>query len=117
MSSPRASASRTPAVRPTAASPYPSADTIDTSARSRSVRRARIPIVVAILLVVAVLTRQSWLTAAREGLVEHDALAPSEVIVVLAGSSPPRARHAEALYAQGLAPHVIISNEPISSHG
>jgi len=66
---------------------------------------------------VAVLTRQSWLTAAGEVLVEHDTLEPSDVIVVLAGSSPPRARHAEALYAQGLAPHVIISNEPISSHG
>jgi uncharacterized SAM-binding protein YcdF (DUF218 family) len=37
--------------------------------------------------------------------------------VVLAGNSSFRARHAEALYAQGLAPHVIISNEPLSSHG
>jgi len=72
---------------------------------------------VTILLVVAVFTRQAWLTAAGEVLVAHDALAPADVIVVLAGNSPFRARHAEALYARGLAPHVIISNEPLSSHG
>jgi uncharacterized SAM-binding protein YcdF (DUF218 family) len=69
------------------------------------------------LLVLAVLTRQTWLSAAGAVLVEHDELAPSDVIVVLAGNSSFRARHAEALYAQGLAPHVIISNEPLSSHG
>jgi uncharacterized SAM-binding protein YcdF (DUF218 family) len=70
-----------------------------------------------VLLVVAVLTRQTWLTAAGEALVAHDDLAPSDVIVVLAGNSPFRARHAETLYARGLAPNVIISNEPLSSHG
>jgi len=69
------------------------------------------------LLVVAVLTRQTWLTAAGDVLVAHDDLTPSDVIVVLAGNSPFRARHAETLYARGLAPHVIISNEPLSSHG
>jgi uncharacterized SAM-binding protein YcdF (DUF218 family) len=81
------------------------------------VRRSRILLPLAILLVVAFLTRQTWLTAAGEVLVEHDPLVPSDVIVVLAGNSPFRARHAETLYAQGLAPHVIISNEPLSSHG
>jgi uncharacterized SAM-binding protein YcdF (DUF218 family) len=70
-------------------------------------------IVVALLIV----TRQTWLTAAGEVLVAHDELQTSDVIVVLAGNSPFRARHAEALYARGLAPHVIISNEPLSSHG
>jgi uncharacterized SAM-binding protein YcdF (DUF218 family) len=81
------------------------------------VRRARLLVPLAILVVLAVLTRQTWLTAAGEVLVERDSLAPSDVIVVLAGNSPFRARHAETLYAQGLAPHVIISNEPLSSHG
>jgi uncharacterized SAM-binding protein YcdF (DUF218 family) len=74
-------------------------------------------IVVLIVLAVAFVTRQTWLSAAGAVLVEHDPLAPSDVIVVLAGNSPFRARQAEKLYAQGLAPHVIISNEPLSSHG
>lgn len=69
------------------------------------------------LLMVAVFMRQSWLTAAGEVLVAHDDLVPADVIVVLAGNSPFRARHAETLYTGGLAPHVIISNEPLSSHG
>jgi uncharacterized SAM-binding protein YcdF (DUF218 family) len=81
------------------------------------VRRARLWLAILILLIVAVLTRQTWLSAAGVVLVEHDPLTPSDVIVVLAGNSPFRAKHAEALYAQGLAPHVIISNEPLSSHG
>ncbi|MCC6174918.1 MAG: YdcF family protein [Chloroflexi bacterium] len=70
-----------------------------------------------VLAAVLVLTRQTWLTAMGEVLVAHDDLSPSDAIVVLAGNSPFRARHAEALYARGLAPHVIISNEPLSSHG
>ena len=70
-----------------------------------------------ILVVIAVLTHQTWLAAIGDGLVAHDDLGPADVIVVLAGNSPFRARHAETLYAQGLAPHVIISNEPLSSHG
>jgi uncharacterized SAM-binding protein YcdF (DUF218 family) len=82
-----------------------------------TVRRARILIPVLVLFIVAILTRQVWLSAAGEVLVEHDTLAESDVIIVLAGNSPFRARHAETLYAQGWAPHVIISNEPLSSHG
>ncbi len=79
--------------------------------------RRTILLTVLVLLVVAMLTRQTWLTAAGEVLVAHDALAPSDVIIVLAGNSPFRARHAETLYARLLAPHVVISNEPLSSHG
>jgi uncharacterized SAM-binding protein YcdF (DUF218 family) len=74
-------------------------------------------VTLAVLVVLAVLTRQTWLTAIGDGLVARDELGTSDVIVVLAGNSPFRARHAEALYARGLAPHVIISNEPLSSHG
>jgi uncharacterized SAM-binding protein YcdF (DUF218 family) len=81
------------------------------------VRRARILLPILVLLVLALLTHRLWLSAAGEVLVEHDALAESDVIIVLAGNSPFRARHAETLYAQGWAPHVIISNEPLSSHG
>jgi len=69
------------------------------------------------LVAVAFLVRVPLLTAAGNGLVERDELQPSDVIVVLAGNSPYRAQHAELLYQRGLAPHVIISNEPLSSHG
>ena len=82
-----------------------------------AVRRSRLVLPLLMLVIVAILTRQTWLSAVGEVLVERDPLAPADVIVVLAGNSPFRARHAETLYAQGLAPHVIISNEPLSSHG
>jgi uncharacterized SAM-binding protein YcdF (DUF218 family) len=83
---------------------------------SNSVRRATL-IGLAVLLVIAVLTHRIWLTAIGDGLVARDDLQSADVIVVLAGNSSFRARHAEALYGRGLAPHVIISNEPLSSHG
>ena len=79
-------------------------------------RRNRLLLTLA-LLAILVVTRQSWLTAMGDVLVARDELWPADVIVVLAGNSPFRARHAETLYARGLAPHVIISNEPLSSHG
>ena len=69
------------------------------------------------LFIFAVGAHVPLLTAAGDLLVTRDELRPSDVIVVLAGNSPYRAQHAEALYRQGLAPHVIISNEPLSSHG
>ena len=78
-------------------------------------RRASLTLIV--LFVVAVVARQPLLTAVGDGLVERDPIAPADAIVVLAGNSPYRAHHAEILYQQGLAPHVIISNEPLSSHG
>lgn len=69
------------------------------------------------VLALAFVVRAPLLTAAGNVLVERDDLQPSDVIVVLAGNSPYRAQHAEILYQRGLAPHVIISNEPLSSHG
>jgi uncharacterized SAM-binding protein YcdF (DUF218 family) len=93
-----------------------SVDTSTQDLRGPPVRRT-VLFSLAVLLVIAVLTRQSWLTAIGDGLVTRDEPGPADVIVVLAGNSPFRARHAETLYARGLAPHVIISNEPLSSHG
>ncbi|HZO32848.1 MAG TPA: YdcF family protein [Chloroflexota bacterium] len=74
-------------------------------------------VALAILVVIAILSRHTWLTAIGDGLVARDEVGSADVIVVLAGNSPFRARHAESLYARGLAPNVIISNEPLSSHG
>ena len=79
--------------------------------------RRTVVFALAILVVLAVLTHQTWLSAIGDGLVTRDEPGPSDVIVVLAGNSPFRARHAETLYARGLASQVIISNEPLSSHG
>ena len=71
----------------------------------------------AVLFVVAALTHQTWLTAIGDGLVTRDEPASADVIVVLAGNSAFRARHAASLYVRGIASHVIISNEPLTSHG
>ncbi|MCC6179915.1 MAG: YdcF family protein [Chloroflexi bacterium] len=79
----------------------------------------RRPLLLALVVVLVVLGvgHRVWLTALGDVLVTHDDLQPADVIIVLAGNSPFRARHAEALFAQGLAPYVIVSNEPLSSHG
>ena len=76
----------------------------------------RLAVILAILVVLA-LSHRPILGAAGEVLVAREPLMPADVIVVLAGNSPYRAQHAEALYRDGLARHVIISNEPLSSHG
>lgn len=74
---------------------------------------------IALLAVLALfaLAHRPVLGAAGEVLVAREPLRPADVIVVLAGNSPYRAQHAEVLYRDGLARHVIISNEPLSSHG
>jgi uncharacterized SAM-binding protein YcdF (DUF218 family) len=92
-------------------------DRVDASmGRDRSVRRTA-SIALVVLIVAAVLTHQAWLTAIGDGLVTRDEPVAADAIVVLAGNSAFRARHAESLYARGLAAQVIISNEPLTSHG
>jgi uncharacterized SAM-binding protein YcdF (DUF218 family) len=49
-----------------------------------------------------------WLGTA---LVVEDALKPADAIVVLAGGIPAREAAAAALYRQGLAPRVVVSNQ------
>lgn len=50
--------------------------------------------------------------AAGEALVESDALAPVDAIVVLTGSYPDRILEAAALYREGAAPRIILCREP-----
>jgi uncharacterized SAM-binding protein YcdF (DUF218 family) len=50
-------------------------------------------------------------------LVAREELHPSDAIIVLAGNSVYRSQHAVVLYQRGLAPRVIVSNEPVRSHG
>ena len=77
----------------------------------------RAVILLAVVALVFAVGHRTVLGAAGEVLVAREPLQPADVIVVLAGNSPYRAQHAEALYRDGLAPHVLISNEPLSSHG
>ena len=76
----------------------------------------RLALVLALLLALS-LGHRPILGVAGEMLVAREPLVPADAIVVLAGNSPYRAQHAEAIYRDGLARHVIISNEPLSSHG
>ena len=52
-----------------------------------------------------------------EYLVAREELAPSDAIIVLAGNSIYRSQHAAILYQRGLAPRVLVSNEPVRTHG
>ena len=49
------------------------------------------------------------IAAADPVLVVRTRVAPADVIVVLGGDGPPRAKHAAALFRAGLAPRVLIS--------
>src|SRR5690349_559170 len=55
------------------------------------IRRRLLIFILLVLAVLAFVTRVSWLSAVGNVLVVHDQLAPSDVIVVLAGNSPYRA--------------------------
>jgi uncharacterized SAM-binding protein YcdF (DUF218 family) len=70
-----------------------------------------------VLVLLAVVLHPLWLGAAGEFLVERDELRQADAIVVLGGNSPYRAAHAVTLYRAGWAPRLLISNEPVRSHG
>jgi len=50
-------------------------------------------------------------------LVAREPLQPTDTIIVLAGNSIYRSQYGATLYQQGLAPRVIVSNEPVRTHG
>jgi uncharacterized SAM-binding protein YcdF (DUF218 family) len=58
-----------------------------------------------------------WFFNAGTLLIAADPPQPSDVIVVLAGNSPDRLRHAEELRQQGLVHLVVVSNERVHTHG
>ena len=64
-----------------------------------------------------VLFHSVWLGAMGDFLVAREELSPSDTIIVLAGNSIYRARYGAMLYQRGLAPRVIISNEPVRTRG
>jgi uncharacterized SAM-binding protein YcdF (DUF218 family) len=68
-------------------------------------------------IVIIAVTHQIWLEAMGDYLVAREDLHPSDAIIVLAGNSIYRSRHGAILYRRGLAPRVIVSNEPVRTHG
>ena len=69
------------------------------------------------LVAVVALTHEVWLGAMGDYLVAREELHPSDAIIVLAGNSIYRSQHAAVLYQRGMAPRVIVSNEPVRTHG
>jgi len=66
----------------------------------------------AALLVAALATTTPLLRAAGRFLIEEQAPAPADAIVVLTGSFPDRILEAVALYHEGWAPRIILCREP-----
>src|SRR5947209_905019 len=69
------------------------------------------------LLLALVLSAPVWLPAVGTFLLADDGPAPADAIVVLAGNSPDRLPHAEALWRAGYAPLLIVSNERVHTYG
>jgi uncharacterized SAM-binding protein YcdF (DUF218 family) len=78
--------------------------------------RPRRTVLIAVVVLLVAL-HPVYLGAIGDFLVASDELQRSDVIVVLAGNSPFRSRHGVELYNAGWAPRLLISNEPLSSHG
>lgn len=57
------------------------------------------------------------LSAVGSALTADESLQPADALIVLAGNSPYRAEHAVDLYHAGWAPRLIISDEPVKTHG
>jgi len=74
----------------------------------RALRLGAILVVLALAIALCHASGFRWLGTAR---VLEDALKPADAIVVLAGGIPAREAAAAALYRQGLAPRVVVSNQ------
>ncbi|HWM78837.1 MAG TPA: hypothetical protein VNS56_14760, partial [Methylomirabilota bacterium] len=74
----------------------------------RALRGAAVLVVLALAIALGHASAFRWLGTA---LVVEDALKPADAIVVLAGGIPTREAAAAALYRQGLAPRVVVSNQ------
>lgn len=58
-----------------------------------------------------------WLPNSGTFLVLREPLERVDAIVVLAGNAPNRLRHGLRLYREGYAPHVVVSDENVRTHG
>ena len=73
--------------------------------------------IMAVIVAVLVIGHPIWLGAMGDWLVAREPIRPSDVIVVLAGNSVYRVQQGVALYKAGQAPRLLISNEPVRTHG
>lgn len=80
-------------------------------------RRVRVLFVFAVVVALAIATHPLWLGAMGDFLVAREPLRPADTIIVLAGNSIYRSQHGAVLYQAGLAPRIIVSNEPVRTHG
>lgn len=84
-------------------------------ARGWRARSARIVAGLLLFVVVGLYAGRHLLLTGYGHLMEHeDVLAPADVIVVLSGNEDTRPFHAAALYREGLAPRVAITNEELT---
>ena len=58
-----------------------------------------------------------WLPFAGVLLIDTEAPMPADAIIVLAGNAPDRLPHAEALRNAGYANLIVVSDEPVHTHG
>jgi uncharacterized SAM-binding protein YcdF (DUF218 family) len=59
----------------------------------------------------------AWVLVAGTVLIDVESPAPADAIVVLAGNAPDRLPWAEELRKQGYADLLVVSNEPVHTHG
>ncbi len=59
----------------------------------------------------------AYLPFAGVALIDSEPPAVADAIVVLAGNAPDRLPWAETLYRQGYAPLLVVSDEPVHTHG
>lgn len=88
--------------------------------KPRSTRIRRICAVIMLISLTSGVAFAAAFKAAEPLLLVRTSLEPADVIVVLGGNGPSRARHAAALYRQGVAPRVLVTGvgdcESIRSH-
>src|SRR5438034_5394469 len=77
----------------------------------RARRALRWGAILVVLVVVIAFGHAPALRRLGTALVVEDAVKPADAIVVLAGGIPAREAAAAALYRQGLAPRVVVSNQ------
>lgn len=63
--------------------------------------------------VLAVVGRLFWLPLLGRFLVVADSLRPSDAVVALAGGGPERIGHAAAIFHQGYAPRLVVTQMPV----
>jgi uncharacterized SAM-binding protein YcdF (DUF218 family) len=81
------------------------------TARARAIRLKRL------IFACLVIALAAWLVLAGDVLIDAEAPAPADAIVVLGGNATGRLPRAEQLRSEGYADLLVVSNEPVHTHG